>query len=168
MPIWYRNRPAELSDPTELRVAEVLDRLPDEWHICWGYYYQNDKRADYSREGDFVILGPRGQMLVMEVKAGQNRQFLLTGRWEGSKDGDNPLEQLHAEWGAILEKVQREAEFNKEPYVAHALCLPNMNRTGIERLAAQFGEALLVTGKDLENFAGWWRANSNCSAVRLW
>lgn len=157
MPIWYRNRPPELTNPTELCVAEVLDHLSKDWHICWGYYYQNDIDAQNAREGDFIILGPRGQILVLEVKSGQNRQFLITGRWEGSHDGDNPLEQLNAEWKEVLKKVQLESDFNSDPYVARALCMPNLNRTGIERLAPQFGQALLVTQKELETFESWWR-----------
>jgi len=100
MPIWFRNPPSELADPTEQRVAEILDRLEGDWRIRWGYYYSD---GNTSREGDFIIQGPKGQILVMEVKGGQNRQFLLTGRWEGCV---NAIESILTAWiGGKLCKV---------------------------------------------------------------
>ena len=93
MPTWFYNRPTEQADPTESLVAEVLNQLEGDWTIRWGYFYQRapgDNRRD--REGDFIILGPGGHVLVVEVKSGQNRHFALTGEWEHQTD--NPAIQL--------------------------------------------------------------------------
>jgi hypothetical protein len=96
------------------------------WHGCrrnglirWGFYYESD------REGDFIILGPTGGVLVLEVKGGELRKLSTTGRWEGP-GSDHPLAQLLAEWHAIIERLQEAAAGNVVPFVAKALCLPNV------------------------------------------
>ncbi len=86
---WVYNRPLDCCDETELRVAKLLARLPDEWVVRWGYYYEKD------REGDFLILGPHGGLLVLEVKGGQIRRLGSTGCWEGEAR-DHPVAQLGA------------------------------------------------------------------------
>jgi hypothetical protein len=154
MAIFYRNRPDEHANITEKVVAEYLDRLNDDWLVVWGYYYICENGVQ--REGDFIILGPSGQILVMEVKGGQNRQFVLTGEWEGDDKRDNPLEQLRAQWNWAIGCVTAHACENPAPYVAHALCMPNINLTGEERLTPQFGIAHLIKESNLQNFTGWW------------
>src|SRR5215469_7672877 len=61
---WIYQRPLDSCDHTELVVAKRLVRLGNEWVIRWGFYYETD------REGDFLILGPTGGVLVLEVKGG--------------------------------------------------------------------------------------------------
>lgn len=153
----YRNRPDGLADPTELMVAEKLSELDDRWQIIWGYFFEDPGLGSLVYEGDFIIQGPHGQVLVMEVKGGQNRQFLLTGHWEGSDNGDNPLEQLNREWKAVLGKMQDKADHDPCPWVGRALCTPNLNKIHADRLADTFGGSLLITRDDLLNFEGWWK-----------
>src|ERR1700684_2630669 len=98
---WIYQRPIERCNQTELLVAKRLALLSDDWVIRWGFYY------DLDREGDFLILGPTG-VLVLEVKGGQLRKLSTTGRWEGP-DHDHPLAQLSAEWDAILVRLQETA-----------------------------------------------------------
>ena len=81
---WIYQRPIDCCDPTELIVAKRLALLSDGWTIRWGFYYDTD------REGDFLILGPTGGVLVLEVKGGELRKLSTTGRWEGP-DRDHPL-----------------------------------------------------------------------------
>ncbi len=85
---WIYQRPIECCDPTELIVAKRLALLSDGWVIRWGFYYDTD------REGDFLILGPTGGVLVLEVKGGELRKLSTTGRWEGP-DRDHPMTQLY-------------------------------------------------------------------------
>jgi hypothetical protein len=70
---WIYQRPIDCCDPTELIVAKRLALLSDEWVIRWGFYYNTD------REGDFLILGPTGGVLVLEVKSGELRKLSTTG-----------------------------------------------------------------------------------------
>jgi hypothetical protein len=48
-----------------------------------------------------------------------------TGCWEGS-DHDHPLTQLLAERHAIIVRLQETAAGNVVPFVAKALCLPDV------------------------------------------
>ncbi len=146
---WIYNRPYELCSPTELDVARVLARLSDSWTIRWGFYYDSD------REGDFLILGPSGGLLVMEVKGGQLRKLDTTGRWEGPEQ-DHPLMQLSAEWKAVIERLQSFADGRPIPFVTKALCLPEIT---IERDASEFRgieRSLIVDRRDLTDFVSVW------------
>jgi hypothetical protein len=112
---WIYQRLIGCSDSTELIVAKRLALLSDGWVIRWGFYYDSD------REGDFLILGPTGGVLVLEVKGGGLRKLSTTGRWEGERD--HPFNQLCAEWKAVLAQLQETADGNAVPFVAKALCL---------------------------------------------
>jgi len=114
---WIYQRPIERCDPTELLVAKRLALLSDGWVIHWGFYYDSD------REGDFLILGPTGGVLVLEVKGGELRKLSTTGRWEGP-DRDHPLTQLSAEWHAIIVRLQETADGNAVPFVAKVIGIP--------------------------------------------
>ncbi|WP_269522403.1 nuclease-related domain-containing DEAD/DEAH box helicase [Coraliomargarita parva] len=155
MPIWFYNRPLDKADPTELRVAEVLNQLPEGWRIRWGYFYERKRHAGMrDREGDFILLGPDGRILVVEVKSGKNRHFPLTGEWEHGTD--NPATQLFGEWKAVIDDLK--ANFDGTvPYVGKALCVPNVNLTGQDRLTGELGRENLIFGQDLDDFQGWWQ-----------
>lgn len=155
MPIWFYNRPLDKTDPTELKVAEVLNQLPDGWRIRWGYFYERKSAAGLrDKEGDFILLGPDGRILVMEVKEGQNRHFALTGEWE--HDDDNPATQLFAEWDAIIADLNAGFE-GRIPYVGKALCLPYVNLTEQDRLMGELTRECLIFRQDLDDFEKWWR-----------
>lgn len=157
MPTWFYNRPLDKADPTELKVAEVLNQLPEGWRIRWGYFYERKSAAGIrDKEGDFILLGPDGRILVVEVKSGRNRHFPLTGEWEHGED--NPASQLFDEWKAVIDDLNANYE-GKVPYVGKALCLPNVNLTGQDRLVGELGRENLIFGQDLEDFPGWWQAH---------
>lgn len=153
MAIWFRNRPVGLADPTEALVAEKLQCLDDSWRIRWGYFYEG--RGHHDREGDFIILGPDGRILVLEVKSGQNRHFVLTGEWEHGVD--NPMTQLLDEWQAAISSLQ-EAVNGTIPFVGKALGVPHVNLVEGDRLQGEFSRDMLVLGRDLDDFPGWWKA----------
>jgi hypothetical protein len=46
-----------------------------------GVFLPDDHGHD--REGDFLVLGPAGGLLVLEVKSSIPRWFSSTGQWEG-------------------------------------------------------------------------------------
>src|SRR6202051_1860887 len=116
---WIYQRPIECCDPTELIVAKRLALLSDGWVIRWGFYYDSD------REGDFLILGPTGGVLVLEVKGGELRKLATNGRWEGP-DRAHPMNTLSAEWKAVLAQLQETADGKAVPHVAKALCLVDL------------------------------------------
>jgi hypothetical protein len=146
---WIHQRPIECCDPTELIVAKRLALLSDAWVIRWGFYYDSD------REGDFLILGPTGGVLVLEVKGGDLRKLSTTGRWEGS-DRDHPLRQLSAEWDAIIVRLQETADGNAVPFVGKALCLADQT---VDRKTPTYKEIdrnLIVDRGDLAAFETTW------------
>jgi hypothetical protein len=53
----------------EARVAEALLKLGDGFVIRWGFYYSDETGAQQG-EGDFLVLGPDGNVLHLEVKSG--------------------------------------------------------------------------------------------------
>ena len=103
---WILHRPPHASNPSEIRVAErlkALDGSPFGWTVIWGYYYRDAHGT--TREGDFLILGPAGGLLVLEVKSSLPRHFPETGQWEGA-GGRDPVAQLHDEWQGVIRGIR--------------------------------------------------------------
>jgi hypothetical protein len=146
---WIYQRPIECCHSTELLVAKRLALLSDEWVIRWGFYYDTD------REGDFLILGPTGGVLVLEVKGGELRKLSTTGRWEGP-DHDHPLKQLSAEWHAIILRLQETADGNAVPFVAKALCLAGLTIDPKISAYKEIDRNLIVDRGDLAAFETTW------------
>jgi hypothetical protein len=146
---WIYQRPIDCCDPTELIVAKRLALLSDEWVIRWGFYYDTD------REGDFLILGPTGGVLVLEVKGGQLRKLSTTGRWEGP-ERDHPLNQLSAEWNAVLAQIQDTAAGKAVPFVAKALCLADLTVDPKIPAYKEIDRDLIVDRGDLTAFETTW------------
>ncbi|MEP4079954.1 NERD domain-containing protein [Haloferula sp.] len=142
---WIIQRPQEHSHPAEVRVAEQLRELDDKWTVIWGYYYA-DKRGT-EREGDFLVIGPAGGMLVLEVKNSLPRWFSATGRWEG--EHDNPINQLMDEWSAVVGIVKSE---DLPTWVAKALCVPGEEAPLEQETVQGLQRSLLVLGNDLADW----------------
>ena len=121
MALWIRNRPEEACDLEELKVADELSSLSDDWVIRWGFFYRDNQGVN--REGDFLVLGPHGGLMVIEVKGGTLDPYWGTGRW-GTADGDNPLIQLDAEWSFVVNEVRDHQGGRPSLFVAKAIALP--------------------------------------------
>ncbi|HLS28482.1 MAG TPA: NERD domain-containing protein [Opitutales bacterium] len=162
---WILDRPKEFSDSTELMVAEWLAELPDSWVIRWGFSYLDS--AGLAREGDFLILGPQGGLLVMEVKGGRLHHLVDSGRWN-TENKDHPIAQLMREWRAVLDKVGAESSKEYPPlFVEKVLAVPQLHLEedatsylGIER-------KLIFTGSDLRNFQDSWNRLFHFSGIRF-
>jgi len=152
MALFFYNRPLEKADPTERLVAEYLAKLSDDWLIRWGYFYAG-AREDH--EGDFLVLGPDGRILVLEVKSGHCRHFGLHGEWEGGTD--NPSTQLLGEWNAVIERLNEVGDGQRPPFVGKALCLPHVNKLDQERLLGEHCPVDYLFREGLEKFEDWWR-----------
>jgi len=147
---WIYQRPVDRCNPTELAVAKRLARMGDEWIIRWGFYYETD------REGDFIILGPIGGVLVLEVKGGDLRKLSSVGRWEGPAD-DHPVRQLLAEWSAVIDTLRESANEGDVPFVAKALCLPDLDIDPKVAFYKEIDRSLIVDRDDLASFETTWR-----------
>jgi len=150
---WILHRPPHRSNRTEIRVAEhlkSLDGSPHLWTVIWGYYYADARGVQ--REGDFLILGPAGGLLVLEVKATLPRHFPETGHWEGAH-GDDPIAQLNQEWQGVIAGIKAKG---KAPYVAKAICVPGTIAPPEVDHFQGIPRHWLVTGNDLEQWLPTW------------
>jgi hypothetical protein len=150
---WILPRPPHASNPAEIRVAERLRGLvdsPHAWTVIWGYYYQDSRGMQ--REGDFLILGPAGGLLVLEVKSSLPRHFPETGRWEGA-GGDDPISQLNTEWQGVINGIKAKGN---PPYIAKALCVPGVEAPAEVENFQGIPRNWLVTGNDLDNWISTW------------
>lgn len=150
---WILHRPPHASNPSEIRVAERLKGLADSphaWTVIWGYYYQDSRGMQ--REGDFLILGPAGGLLVLEVKSSLPRHFPETGRWEGA-GGDDPISQLNTEWQGVIHGIRAKGN---PPFVEKALCVPGSDAPPDVENFQGIPRNWLVTGNDLDNWVSTW------------
>lgn len=150
---WIHHRPPRSCNEAEIRVAERLKGLADSpypWTVIWGYYYRD--KSGMQREGDFLVLGPAGGLLVLEVKSTLPRHFPETGQWEGA-GGDDPFAQLHAEWQGVIQGIKAKGN---PPFVEKALCVPGVTAPdGVETFQG-IPRRSLITGNDLENWIATW------------
>ncbi len=154
MPQWIYNRPPEKCDETEIRLAKQLnDQLGEEWIVRWGYWFHDNSGT--LREGDFLIQGPSGGVLVLEVKTSLHH-MVSTGQWAES-DGDNPVTQLLAQHAGVIHKLKEAAKGRHVPWVAKSLALPSIElATNISEFRSVPRE-LILAGNDLRDFPGIWR-----------
>jgi hypothetical protein len=150
---WILHRPPHASSQSEIRVAELLRRLEEsahQWTVIWGYFFLDGRGIE--REGDFLILGPAGGLLVLEVKSSLPRHFPETGRWEGA-GGDDPISQLNTEWQGVIHGIRAKGD---APFVERALCVPGVNAPVDVDNVQGIQRNWLVTGNDLENWVATW------------
>lgn len=150
---WIHHRPPRACNETEIRVAERLKGLaesPFMWTVIWGYYYRD--KAGMAREGDFLVLGPAGGLLVLEVKSTLPRHFPETGQWEGAV-GDDPFVQLQMEWQGVIHGIKAKGN---PPFVEKALCVPGVVAPAEVESFQGIPRRWLVTGNDLDNWIATW------------
>ncbi len=153
---WIYHNPPETAPESEQRTARHLSHLGDDFTVRWGFYYTS-KKSGVFREGDFVIQGPDGHILVMEAKGGQPSCDPHTGEWS-LPDGKNPFLQLDAEGAGVVDRIFAKADELglQPPFVDRVLVLPDLE---LEREVGHYEgvpRARFVTAGDLRGFALWW------------
>lgn len=143
------HRPADHCHPAEIRVAEMLRDLDDRWTVIWGYFYE-DKRGQ-TREGDFLVLGPAGGMLVLEVKNRVPRWFSDTGQREG--ETTSPVDQLMDEWASIRDLLKKK---KIRLWLTKAICVPTEVASREAASYQGIPRNLLVLRNDLEHWVRTW------------
>ena len=106
---WFITRSPETLDEDnegELIAYQALKSLDDSWTIRWCFDYANDKGI--ACEGDFLILGPDGRLLVLEVKT-RARVFTPTGQNDGSSE-KRPEDQVQSQKAGVLKALQERLE----------------------------------------------------------
>lgn len=142
-------RPSSHCHAAEIRLAEYLRELDERWTVVWGYFYTDRKGND--REGDFLVMGPAGGILVLEAKERMPRWYSATGEWEG--EATSPLDQLMDQWGSIMRMLKKEGI---RVWATKAICIPTelaslevSTYQGVKRSA-------LVLKNDLQHWLRTW------------
>jgi hypothetical protein len=134
----------------------VLNRLPDTWLIRWGFLYSRNSADLGEHEGDFIIQGPSGHVLVLEVKGSRARNFVLTGKWDGEQDGENPWVQLQEEWNWARSRAESVSGSRAVPFFQRALALPFVHFVPGDRFLADVPRSFVLGTQELHNFKEWW------------
>ena len=156
MPRWIIYNSPEDCPTSEQKVAEFLQCLDDSFSIRWGFYYK-DPYSNLSREGDFIIQGADGHILVMEAKGGRPAPNPSMGEWN-TADGENPFLQLDKEWKGVMDRLINQADQlgAKMPFVDRVLALPDVQLSK-EQASYQGTDRDRVTAiGDLRDFSSWW------------
>lgn len=150
MALFIRKRPPERCHRAELEVAEFLAELDDDWLVRWGFTYSDNRGA--RREGDFLVSGPHGGILVLEVKGGTVSLNPYSGRWN-TADGDDPSFQLDEEWSDVVRTIGDHQGGRPSVYVGRALGTPDL--TIAPRTGTHYGipREFLFDRSDLRSFA---------------
>ena len=154
MPQWIYNRPPDKCDETEIRLAKLLnEQLGDEWIVRWGYWYHDN--SGMQREGDFLILGPTGGVLLLEVKSSLHH-MAATGEWSEG-DGDNPVTQLMAQHSGVIRRMNEIANGRRLPWIAKSLALPSIEIATNLNEYRSVPRSLILAGNDLRDLPNLWR-----------
>lgn len=153
---WIYHNPPETAPKSEQDTARHLVHLDDAFTIRWGFYY-TAKNSGLFREGDFVIQGPDGHILVMEAKGGQPRCNPRTGEWSLA-DGKNPFPQLDAEGAGVVDKILAKADELgvPAPFIDRVLAVPDLELAAECEHHEGVPRARFATAGDLRGFARWW------------
>jgi hypothetical protein len=103
---WFITKSPQNSDEGEIEAYRALSQLDDTWTVCWCYDYLD---GGIQREGDFLILGPDGRLLVLEVKR-RSRVFTQTGYSDGDPDGKRDEDQVQAQKAGVVRALQERLE----------------------------------------------------------
>ena len=157
MPRWIYTAPPDSCPKSEQAVAAFFSVLGPEFRIRWGFPYEDNSRV--WREGDFIIQGPDGHILVVEAKGGPCTVDPATGRWATS-DGENPFNQLEAEWKGVLNPLLAAADEqgHATPFVEHVLALPDVTISPDQAFYQGQPRLRILDHGDLTVFEKWWAA----------
>lgn len=156
MPRWIYSSPPTSCPRSEQDTAAQLDKLGPEFSIRWGFHYTDSHRM--LREGDFIVQGPDGHILIIEAKAGPCELDPATGRWS-TADGENPFTQLDSQRSGILSQVREFARFHcadRLPYIDAVLGLPDIEIAPEQLHHYAHPRVKIAASNDLADFPAWW------------
>jgi len=157
MPRWIYTAPPDSCAKSEQAVAAFFSSLGTDFRIRWGFFYEDN--GGIWREGDFIIQGPDGHILVVEAKGGPCTLDAATGRWT-TADGENPFNQLEAEWKGVLNPLLAAADEqgHATPFVDRVLALPDLAIAPDQASYQGQPRLRILEQGDLASFEKWWTA----------
>lgn len=158
-------------DPeSELKTAEALDALSDEWTIIHSVAWQG-RRGERQGDGeaDFVLIHPSHGIVVLEAKGGDVK--LEAGRWTttdkfGNTDDINPFEQAMASKTKLHKFLK--TRMGKVIPTCHAVVFPFLRR--LPELGPVAPREIVITAQDLQDLTSalqrtvaHWKVRTNLS-----
>lgn len=152
---WIYNIAPESAYESERRTAEYFQSLGDSYTIRWGFLYAD--HAGIRREGDFIIQGPDGHVLVVEAKAGEPRRNAKDGKWNTPK-GDDPFDQAECEKRGVLDDLKAQGHILglDVPWVDCVVALPDVQLAPQAASYEGYSRTCVLAANDLGRFAQWW------------
>jgi hypothetical protein len=151
---WYIDRPKENANEGELAAYQALRTLGDDWTIRWGYDYL---AGNTPCEGDFLILGPDGRLVVLEVKK-RLRVYTRSGSADGTAKEDRAEDQVQSQKSGVLSAL-REKEATAPSHFELPFIVPALfSATGSSFQKRTHGQPFsTISGKDyLEKLPALW------------
>ena len=147
------SRPSAAYDPTsEVRTAEAVDSLSDDWTMIHSVAWQGRRRErEGDGEADFVLIHPAHGIVVLEAKGGDVR--LEAGRWtttdaSGKTSEIDPFEQATSSKVALHKFLK--ARLGLSVPTCHAVVFPFLRR--LPPLGPAAPRDIVVTAEDLGDF----------------
>lgn len=144
-------------NPAEGKVCDYLMALGEGYVVRWGFDTSDETGAGQG-EGDFLVLGPDGNVLHIEVKSGPVTFDRNTSRF-ATKDGENPLHQRDRVWKLILGRLKQQAGMMglREPLVVRQLGLPDVTISPGTTVYETMPREALLDVEDLKDLAARWQ-----------
>lgn len=146
------SRPSASYDPeSEVRTAEALDTLSENWTIIHSVAWQGPRRERQGDgEADFVLIHPEHGIIVLEIKGGNIK--LEAGRWTttdtfGKTTQIDPFEQATASKVALHKFLK--ARLGLAVPTCHAVVFPFLRR--LPELGPAAPRDIVVTAEDLQD-----------------
>lgn len=141
----------------EQKVADALMKLGDGFVIRWGFYHANENGSSQG-EGDFLVLGPDGNVLHIEVKGGRCEFDPETCRWD-TADGKSPMDQRDKIWEQVLGMLKRQASVGnrREPLVHRMVGLPEVDIPHTVPIYQNMPREGILAAGDFTNIREWWQ-----------
>jgi len=153
-PLGDPNRPV---NEAEAKVADALMKLGDGYVIRWGFFYANET-GSVQGEGDFLVLGPDGNVLHIEVKGGRCEYNPKTHRWD-TADGKSPIVQRDKIWEQVFGMLKRQALVGKrvEPLVLQMVGLPEVQIPHEVPIYQNLPRKGILDQTDFDGIGDWWK-----------
>jgi hypothetical protein len=152
----------DTASQAERRLFEEFEcQLPDSYQVYHSVAWQQRYRSASVEDGeaDFVVVDPKGAILVLEVNSGKRISYdEETGRWEsdGRPTADPFAQSLKAKMSLLAKLKER---FGADTYyvIGHAVAFPEVEISAGLRLDAP--RQIILDARDVKKLRAW---TTNC------
>lgn len=124
----------------ERRVYNALKTLPNEYTVLWNakWVEKQLRLPAEDREADFLIMSPRGGLIIVEVKGGgisfdpRARTWVSTDRY-GERHTIDPFNQVERQYRSLRRKLKEDRDTSRYVYpIARAVWFTELSKRSAE------------------------------------